>query len=529
MNEQNSFWIRGQRSNSPDVLVLVDGQERDFAVLSSHEVESITVLKDAAATALYGMRAGSGAILVTTRKGAKGKPQVELTAQIIAQQPLKELKSLNAADYARQHNIARHNDNMDPLYSNYDIMNYAKNDPNSILYPNVDWADKYLKDIRWSQRYNLNIQGGTEKSTYFVNAMYTRNNGYFNTDNSHDYNTNHSAERFNIRSNIDFAVTRTTQLDVNLYGWYQSQNGPGSGAENIYKNLVTLPQGIFPKWYNDQGYTDQYGNVINAEDGKIVAGNAFRENPWAMLNRSGYFQDKQLYGSFRTKLSQDLSSITEGLKVSVALSMDSRTISSIRRTITFAYYEKDATNENVLRRTREDDSMINKVDNTSSFRRTGIVAQLDYNRTFGKHGVSALAFYEQYESNDEMVLPTRFQSVNGWFGYNYDKNMASMLSELIRDLTNLVRDTNSVSSLQYLPDGLFLTNLSGKMQKNSALPEAKSILWTSRQLIRRRCLLLQGTYVAAKRSLYHRGKHGNKAWRIHSGYTSKSRIDLGES
>lgn len=421
VNEQNSFWIRGQRSNSPDVLVLVDGQERDFAVLSSHEVESITVLKDAAATALYGMRAGSGAILVTTRKGAKGKPQVELTAQIIAQQPLKELKSLNAADYARQHNIARHNDNMDPLYSNYDIMNYAKNDPNSILYPNVDWANKYLKDIRWSQRYNLNIQGGTEKSTYFVNAMYTRNNGYFNTDDSHDYNTNHSAERFNIRSNIDFAVTRTTQLDVNLYGWYQSQNGPGSGAENIYKNLVTLPQGIFPEWYNDQGYTDQYGNVINAEDGKIVAGNAFRENPWAMLNRSGYFQDKQLYGSFRTKLSQDLSFITEGLKASVALSMDSRTISSIRRTITFAYYEKDATNENVLRRTREDDSMINKVDNTSSFRRTGIVAQLDYNRTFGKHGVSALAFYEQYESNDEMVLPTRFQSVNGWFGYNYDK------------------------------------------------------------------------------------------------------------
>ena len=175
VNEQNSFWIRGQRSNSPDVLVLVDGQERDFAVLSSHEVESITVLKDAAATALYGMRAGSGPILVTTRKGAKGKPQVELTAQIIAQQPLKELKSLNAADYARQHNIARHNDNMDPLYSNYDIMNYAKNDPNSILYPNVDWADKYLKDIRWSQRYNLNIQGGTEKSTYFCKTQ--GNNG----------------------------------------------------------------------------------------------------------------------------------------------------------------------------------------------------------------------------------------------------------------------------------------------------------------------------------------------------------------
>lgn len=421
VNEQNSFWIRGQRSNSSNVLVLVDGQERDFAVLSSHEVESITVLKDAAATALYGMRAGCGAILVTTRKGTKGKPQVELIAQLIAQQPLKELESLNAADYARHHNIARINDNMDPLYSDHDIMNYAKNDPNSILYPNVDWTDKYLKNMRWSQRYNLNIQGGTEKSSYFVNAMYTRNNGYFNTDKAHDYNTNHSSERFNIRSNIDFAVTRTTQLDVNLYGWYQTQNGPGSGAENIYRNLVTLPQGIFPEWYIDQNYTDQYGNVIKAEDGRIVAGNALRENPWAMLNRSGYFQDKQLYGSFRTKLTQDLSFITKGLRASVGLSMDSRTVSSIRRNITFAYYEKDDTNDGVLRRTREDGTMANKVDNTSSFRRMGIVGQIDYNRTFGKHGVSALAFYEQYESNDEMVLPTRFQSFNGWFGYNFDK------------------------------------------------------------------------------------------------------------
>ncbi len=88
---------------------------------------------------------------------------------------------------------------------------------------------------------------------------------------------------------------------------------PWQRSQNIYKNLVTLPQGIFPEWYNDQGYTDQYGNVINARRWEIVAGNAFRENPWAMLNRSGYFQDKQLYGFFRTKLSQDLSFITEGL------------------------------------------------------------------------------------------------------------------------------------------------------------------------------------------------------------------------
>ena len=93
------------------------------------------------------------------------------------------------------------------------------------------------------------------------------------------------------------------------------------------------------------------------------------------------------------------------------------------------------------------------------------MAQLDYNRTFGKHGVSALAFYEQYESNDEMVLPTRFQSVNGWFGYNYDKKYGIDVIGAYQGSHKFGRDTNSVSSLQYLPDGLFLTNLSGKMQK----------------------------------------------------------------
>lgn len=424
INEENPFWIRGTRSNAGGVLVLVDGQERNFGILSSHEIESITVLKDAAAVALYGMRAANGAILVTTRKGVLGKPQVELTAQIIAQQPIGELNSLNAADYARQHNIARKNDGLALLYSEYDIMNYTKKKGASELYPNIDWVDKYIKSIRWTQRYNLNISGGTQRSKYFVNAAYTRNNGYFNTDNKSDYSTNHTAEQFNVRSNVDFDITPITNLDVNLYGWYQTQNAPGAGAQNIYHAMLTMPQGIFPEWYEDKGYTDQYGNSVVAQDGKIVAGSPLRENPWAMLNRSGYLQDKRLYGSFRTKLFQDLSFITKGLGASVTLSMDARTVSSIKRDITFAFYEKDLLDESLLRRTREDGSMGNGVDNTDSYRRTGITAQIDYNRRFGKHGISTLAFYEQYESNNEVDLPSRFQSINGWLSYNYDKRYA---------------------------------------------------------------------------------------------------------
>lgn len=181
-------------------------------------------------------------------------------------------------------------------------------------------------------------------------------------------------------------------------------------------------------------------------------------------------------------------------------------------------------------RTREDDSMINKVDNTSSFRRTGIVAQLDYNRTFGKHGVSALAFYEQYESNDEMVLPTRFQSVNGWFGYNYDKRYGIDVIGAYQG-SHKFGPGHKFGFFPTISAGWTVSNESFWKDTKKIVPYLK--LKASYGQVGNSsgvdALLLQGTYVAAKRSLYHRGKHGNKAWRIHSGYTSKSRIDLGES
>lgn len=420
-NEKTDFRLRGVRSNAGEVLVLIDGQERDFGILSSHEVESITVLKDAAALALYGMRAANGAILITTREGKQGKPQVELTAQLIARNPLGSIQSLGASDYAKQHNKARINDGLSPLYSQNDIENYLAPEVHNELYPNIDWQDKYLKKRHWSQRYNINILGGNEKSKYFVNAGYIGDNGCFNTDDVQTYSTNHSSQRFNIRSNVDFDISSTTNMSINLYGYNQTNNAPGSGVEDTYKALLKTPPNVFPEWYDDKGYVDQDNQVIVSEEGKIVAGSPMYKNPWAMLNRSGYIKKSELYGSFQTKLSQDLSFVTEGLRASVLLSMDAQTVSSAERKIDYAYYEKDLTDESVLRKTGDDGLMQNGVGEKSSFRRTGFRVQSDYNRTFDKHNVYALAFYEQFENNDDVFLPRRSQSISGWLGYNYDK------------------------------------------------------------------------------------------------------------
>src|SRR5690606_15345801 len=126
VNESADYSLRGLRTYAEGVLVLVDGQEREFGVLSSHEVKSITVIKDAAAAALYGTRAANGIILVTTKKGTKGKPSIKLTSQFINQQPIGLLNAVDALTYASHYNQAMRNDGKDvsSLYSNYYLQQY---------------------------------------------------------------------------------------------------------------------------------------------------------------------------------------------------------------------------------------------------------------------------------------------------------------------------------------------------------------------------------------------------------------------
>ena len=159
---------------------------------------------------------------------------------------------------------------------------------------------------------------------------------------------------------------------------------------------------------------------IKSINGKLPSGNSLVSNPWALLNRNGYAILNRVYGSFRTKLTQDLSFLTKGLNATAMLSMDSYTAAVTNRTKGFAYYNLSDVNSTLLKRTNTDDKMANGITDKSSEARASLDLQLSYNRAFDRHNVSAPAFYNQAEFDNQTSIPSRFQTIGSWLGYNYD-------------------------------------------------------------------------------------------------------------
>ncbi|MCH5598971.1 TonB-dependent receptor domain-containing protein [Niabella ginsengisoli] len=242
----------------------------------------------------------------------------------------------------------------------------------------------------------------------------------FVTDEESSYSTNNTTSRYNIRSNLEVDVTNTTLLNLDIYGWFDKQNRPGGDSYGAYNSLITTPPNAFPPYYIDNGqYTDQDGNIVRGINGRITAGNDLVSNPWALLNRNGYSILNRVYGSFRAKLTQELAFITKGLSASALLSMDSYTAAVTDRQKGFAYYNLSDINSTFLRRTGTDQQMGNGITDRASEARTSLDFQLSYDKSFNNHYVSATAFYNQYEFDDQTSIPSRFQTIGSWLGYNY--------------------------------------------------------------------------------------------------------------
>ena len=424
VDESADYWIRGIRTNAEGVLVLVDGQEREFGILSSREVESITVLKDASVSVLYGTRAANGIVLVTTKKGIQGKPSVEFTTQFINQEPIGLLTPVDGLTYATNYNQALQYDGRaaSTLYSNFYLEQYRnRQGVNPEQYPDVNWFDEYYKKSSWVQRHNISVSGGSERTRYFINGGFLSQNGMFNTESESSYNTNNLTNRYNLRSNLEVDVTPTTLLNLDLYGWNDRQNRPGGATFTAYNSLLNTPANAFPAYYVNNGqYIDQEGSAVSGANDKIVAGSTLRSNPWALLNRNGYSTLNRIYGSFRAKLTQDFSFITKGLNASVLLSMDSYTGSVTSREKDYAYYQNNNFTSNTLTRTGNDGRLGNGIANIASQARNSLDFQLSYARKFGKNNLSATTFYNQYEYDVQTSIPSRFQTIGYWAGYNFD-------------------------------------------------------------------------------------------------------------
>ena len=412
------FWIRGVSSfkGGTSPLVLVDGVERSITDLDADEIESFSLLKDAAATAMYGAEGANGVILVTTKRGHIGKQQISLRVEQNLSVPYRIPDFVDSWDYMRLANEALVNDGMEPMYSD-DVIDLHESGADPDLYPNAQWTDLIARTIH-GQRYTLSFRGGTENAKYFVTGGYQQKDGVFKKNPESKYNSNFSYDRFNLRSNIDLKVSKTTQLSIDLAGQYTTRRTANRSPDDVFVFMLHTPPHLFPMVYSD-------GTVSTYPGGETDANN---RNPYYMLYQQGYRREFQTNIQSRVNLRQDLHFITEGLSARGAVSFDlENTLSKLRNYGPSKYHatgrdpETGALIYNQIVAGSPDVKEVEITGNTYD-RQIYVEAALEYNNTFaGKHAVGAMLLYNQKErqKNGE-ALVYRTQGLVGRITYGYD-------------------------------------------------------------------------------------------------------------
>lgn len=304
-NKGASFNIRGYHTlNDKSILILVDGYERPIDRLSIEEVESVTVLKDAAATALLGHEGINGAILVKTNRGAKGKTHVKADYSHKFMFSPEFADMVDGYQYADAFNRARLNDGLTAAYTEQEL-NLFKSGSDPCLYPNVNWRDLTFKNKAEEDHAYLSVYGGTDKVQYYTNIDYIDGRGAFKDTKQADYNAQLRQSKVNIRTNLDFNLTNTTLMSVNLFGLFQETKHPSDiGADDATYAIYSLPASAIPLktttgiW----GGNETYGDA----------------NPIAKIQESGFYKTHQRQLWVDAKLTQKLDFLLQGLNLFVS-------------------------------------------------------------------------------------------------------------------------------------------------------------------------------------------------------------------
>lgn len=300
-NSAADFYIRGVSSfkGTSTPLVLVDGIERELDLVDTDDISSFSILKDASASAVYGVRGANGVILITTKKGNVGKPSINVRAEAGITSPTKMPKMINSAQWADLYN------DIQPGYYKEDVINKYRTGEDPDLYPNVNWIDEMYNDLASNQRVNLSITGGTDIVKYYISGSFYNESSIFKSaDNLYDYNSSVHYDKFNFRANVDLAVTKSTTLNLNLANIYEKRFAPGDGDDNNNNRI----------W----GYTFETSPnafPIEYSDGTIAAPSTDSGyNPWNMLVHSGYRE--QFWNSSQSLigLTQDIGALWEPLE-----------------------------------------------------------------------------------------------------------------------------------------------------------------------------------------------------------------------
>ena len=416
-NDSAAIFIRGMGTwQNRNPLILVDGVERDMNLINVAEIESVTVLKDASATAVYGVRGANGVILINTKKGRMGKPQVVFRTEFASLHGLRFPQYISGYEFASLMNEATRNGGGPAAslpWTEEELLKFRDgSDP--YLYPDTDWVGDVLKKNSFQTINNLSISGGNEIVRYFVNVGYTSQSGLFREDPGYDYRTNSRSDRYNFRSNVDVNVSKNLVLSLGLGGIIQDKTYPGTASDEIFAQMRQVSPIQMPRQ--------------NPDGTPGSAGSAVYLNPWALATQSGYSKQfiNTLQGTFN--LSWDLSSlVTEGLSLSAKFSYDFYYFNNVNRHITYGmkrYMGKDDEDNDIYMNVRNAESMAYGVTNTSN-RAYYYDFGLNYDRTFGRHHVMAMLLFNRRDykdltaGNSMLNLPYRRQGLAGRLTYDY--------------------------------------------------------------------------------------------------------------
>lgn len=450
------IFVRGKATwGDSQPLIQVDGVERTMADIDPNEIESVTVLKDASATAVFGVRGANGVVLITTKRGSQGKAKISVSTSWTALSPTKMVEQASSLEYANFYNQMSENDywqtaNLAVANGKYASLEaymaekpFSKSFSDAIIqkfatgtdpirFPNTRWADYIMKDVTLQQQHNLNISGGTDRVKYFISAGYYSQDGLFKEFGA-NYDFGYQYHRFNYRSNLDLKATKTTTLSFNVAGNVSNADKPytGSGAAGLIKQIYyatpfSSPGIIDNKLVNcTTDYTDGLKLPFVGGNGMGYYGNGFMQTNINKLQMD-------------LVLDQKLDFITKGLSFKAKGSYNSAYTINKQGNCQVASY-------NPLVQYDEQGNVIYNADGTPYivYRQNGndtdpsysasqgkardwyLEGSFNYSRVFGKHTVNALMLYNQSKqyyysgSNSYPDVPRSYVGLVGRVTYDY--------------------------------------------------------------------------------------------------------------
>ncbi|MDR0699976.1 MAG: TonB-dependent receptor [Tannerella sp.] len=428
------FFVRGITTFGANTnpLILIDNVElttTDLARLNPDDIASFSIMKDATATALYGARGANGVILVTTKQGREGAAKVFIRLEQSISAPTKNVEFADPVTYMKLHNeaILTRNPLGELMYTQDKIDNTLQPGSSPYIYPANDWYGMLFRNYATSQRVNLNLSGGGTVARYYVSGSFSNDNGILKVDKRNSFNNNIDFKSYNIRSNIDIDITKSTTMSIRLTGNFDDYTGPIGSGEEVYNTVVHSNPILFPAYYpvdEDHRFVKHimFGNYNNGA----------YNNPYAQLVK-GYQDRSRSQMLAQMEFKQNLDFITEGLSIRAMFNISRLSEYSVSRQYRPFWYELSAYDSylktySIIGTNPESGTEYLDFSESPKIVQATMYSEsmLNYTHSFGKHDVSGLLVFTTRENLSanagtlQLSLPSRNVGLSGRATYAFD-------------------------------------------------------------------------------------------------------------